>query len=367
MLRAEEKLNKGKALVAMSGGVDSSVAAYLAREAGLEVTGVTMRLIDNELIGEDAEAQCCTLDDVQDAAEVCDLLGIKHCVFDFKDDFDKDVVQRFVKAYENGLTPNPCINCNRHIKFKRLFKTAFDMGQDYVVTGHYAKVSFDKGSGRWLLSKAEDLSKDQSYVLFSLTQEQLAHTLFPMGSMSKAEARKLAESQGFVTARKRESQDICFIPDGRYAEFIERYTGKKYPHGCFVDANGNVLGEHKGLIRYTIGQRKGLGLSLKAPMYVCRKDVDKNLVILGSNDDLFTKEFTVSDLNWIAFDGLERSIRVNARVRYSQKESPATIIPLSENKVKVIFDDAQRAITCGQAAVFYDGNVVVGGGTIVKG
>ena len=352
-----------KVMVAMSGGVDSSVAAYLVKETGYETMGVTMRLFDNKMVN-DMESKCCSLDDVLDASSVSEKIGIKHYVFNFADDFEKEVIRRFCDAYEMGRTPNPCIDCNRYIKFKRLFRRAAELEQDYVATGHYVRTEFDEASGRYIMRKAKDLTKDQSYVLYSLTQEQLAHTLFPLGNMTKIETREIAESQGFITAKKKESQDICFVPNGDYAEFIERYTGKKYPCGDFVDAEGNVLGKHQGIIKYTIGQRKGLCLALKQPMYVCKKDLEKNRVILGLNGDLFTKELTVSNLNFISCEKTEKDMRVSAKVRYSQKESPATIIPIAEDRVKVIFDEPQRAVTSGQAAVFYDGDIVLGGGTI---
>ena len=252
------------------------------------------------------------------------------------------------------------------MKFERLMERGRELNQDYVVTGHYAIVEKDAGSGRFLLKKSVDRHKDQSYVLYSLTQEQLAHVLFPLGRMCKEETRQIAEEQGFVNARKHESQDICFVPDGDYAAFIRRFTGKVYPPGDFVDQNGNVLGRHKGMIRYTIGQRKGLGLALPHPMYVCRKDMEKNQVILGENSDLFRSVFEIENINWITEASPNRDLQVEAKVRYSQKASPAVVHPLSETRARVEFREPQRAITPGQACVLYDGEYVVGGGTIVN-
>ena len=254
-----------KALIAMSGGVDSSVAAYLMQQRGFDCTGITLKLFDSETDAAPGEKTCCSLDDVEDARSVCRRLGIPHFVYNFKDSFTENVIARFIRAYETGCTPNPCIDCNRYIKFDKLIRRAEELDFDCVVTGHYARVEYDDSCGRWLLKKACDLSKDQSYVLYSLTQRQLSKTAFPLGEMTKDETRKLAEQTGFVNARKHDSQDICFVPDGDYARFIEEYTGKTYPNGDFVDESGKVLGEHKGIIRYTVGQRKGLGKKRTSP------------------------------------------------------------------------------------------------------
>ncbi len=354
-----------KALIAMSGGVDSSVAALLIKQQGYEATGTTMKLYDNDDVGEAKEKTCCSLDDIEDARAVCDRLGIPYYVFNFRDSFNEEVIDRFIKAYENGSTPNPCIDCNRYIKFDRLMRRMYELNMDYVVTGHYARIEFDEKSNRFLLKKAADSSKDQSYVLYSLTQEQLSHTLFPLGSLNKSEVRQIAEENGFINAKKRDSQDICFVPNGKYAEFIEEYTKKKYEDGDFVDKNGNVLGTHKGIIRYTIGQRKGLGLALPAPMYVCEKDLENNRVILGFNDDLFSRELLADNINLIVCEKIEGKMRVTAKVRYNQKEQPATVEQLGDDLIKVVFDEPQRAICKGQAVVLYDGELVVGGGTII--
>lgn len=354
-------MNK-KALIAMSGGVDSSVAALLMKENGYDCIGVTMRLFQNEDIGVSREKSCCSLDDVEDARGIAHSLGMPYYVFNFTDDFQSQVIGRFISAYENGATPNPCVDCNRTMKFGKLYRRAMMLGCDCVVTGHYARI--EKENGRYLLKQAADDTKDQSYVLPFLTQEQLAHTQFPLGNMRKAEIRKIAEARGFANANKRESQDICFVPDGDYAKVIEMSTGKIYPYGRFVDRDGNTLGEHKGIIRYTIGQRRGLGLSLNEPMYVCEKRASDNTVTLGKNEDLYAKELDAMHFNWIAFEDPPAEIRVKAKIRYRQSAQGATAVPTGRDTIHLIFDEPQRAITKGQAVVLYDGDVVVGGGTI---
>lgn len=351
-----------KIMIGMSGGVDSSVAAFLLQKESFEVIGATMKLYNNEDIDFVSEKTCCSLDDVLDAKSVCARLGIRHYTLNMTDDFKKEVIERFISAYQNGFTPNPCIDCNRYMKFSKMLHKAQELDIDYVATGHYARI--EKQGDRYILKKAVDLSKDQSYVLYSLTQEQLKVTKFPLGNYTKQQVREIAEENGFVNARKHESQDICFVPDGDYSKFIEYYTGKTYPCGDFVDMNGKKLGEHKGIIRYTIGQRRGLGLALPASMYVVEKDVDNNKVILGFNDDLFKKEVNVKNISFTACDGLDKPERLCAKIRYNQKEQPATVTQTDENHFKIVFDEPQRAITKGQAAVLYDGDTVVGGGTI---
>lgn len=353
-----------RALIAMSGGVDSSTAAFLMKDAGYDCIGVTMRLFDNAEAGIRTEKACCSLDDVADARFVAARLGMPYYVFDFQDDFRSAVMDRFVHSYETGCTPNPCIACNRYLKFERLFRRATELGCDYVVTGHYARVERDEKTGRFLLKKAVDANKDQSYVLYSLTQEQLAHVQFPLGGMTKPDVRDLAEAQHFVNARKHDSQDICFVPDGRYADFIERYTGKQYPEGNFTDRDGHVIGRHKGIIHYTIGQRKGLGLSLPEPMFVCRVNPEDNTVVLGKNEDLYSRELLAKDVNLITTDHIDGTMRLTAKVRYRQPDRPATVTQSADGTLRVVFDEPQRAITRGQAVVLYDGDTVVGGGTI---
>lgn len=348
-----------KAIIAMSGGVDSSVAAHLTIEKGYSCIGATMKLFT----GQEQDSTCCSLSDIEDAKAVSHRLGMEHFVFNFTDDFDKKVIKNFINAYEIGATPNPCIECNRYLKFEKLINRMYELGYDYVVTGHYARI--EKSGDRFLLKKAVDETKDQSYVLYSMTQEQLSHTLFPLGEFTKEEARKIAEENGFVNARKHDSQDICFVPDGDYARFIEEYSKKTYPEGDFVDTEGKVLGRHKGIIRYTVGQRKGLGLSLPAPMYVMKKDIEKNQVVLCSNDELFSTRLTAKDFNWIACDNPPEVLKVKAKIRYNQKEEDATVIPKPDGTVVVEFEKPQRAIAKGQAVVLYDGDIVVGGGTIM--
>ena len=351
-----------KVMIGMSGGVDSSVAAFLLQKESFEVIGATLKLYNNEDIDFVSEKTCCSLDDVLDAKSVCARLGIRHYTLNMTDDFKKEVIERFISAYQNGFTPNPCIDCNRYMKFSKMLHKAQELDIDYVATGHYARI--EKQGDRYILKKAVDLSKDQSYVLYSLTQEQLKVTKFPLGNYTKQQVREIAEENGFVNARKHESRDICFVPDGDYSKFIEYYTGKTYPCGDFVDMNGKRLGEHKGIIRYTIGQRRGLGLALPASMYVVEKDVDNNKVILGFNDDLFKKEVNVKNISFTACDGLDKPERLCAKIRYNQKEQPATVTQTDENHFKIVFNEPQRAITKGQAAVLYDGDTVVGGGTI---
>ena len=352
-----------KVLIAISGGVDSSVAAFLMKEQNCQCIGATMKLFHNEDIGAKAGKTCCSLEDVEDARSVAFRLGIPYYVFNFSDDFKSQVIDRFISAYEHGATPNPCIDCNRYLKFKRLYERARVLGCDAIVTGHYARI--EQEGGRWLLKKALDESKDQSYVLYSLTQEQLAHTRLPLGAMRKSETRRIAEEQGFYNADKPDSQDICFVPDGDYAGFIARYRGHDCPAGDFVDESGHVLGQHRGIVHYTVGQRKGLGIAADTPLYVKRIDARKNRVVLSGNDALLSRELTANDFNWIACDTPPRELRATARVRYHQREQAATVTVLSDGCVRLVFDEPQRAITPGQAVVLYDGDTVLGGGTIL--
>lgn len=351
-----------KAIIAMSGGVDSSVAAFLMKDKGFDCIGATMKLYDNDDIMESGEKTCCSLDDIEDARSVANRLSMPYYVFNFKDEFKEKVIDKFIATYENGGTPNPCIDCNRHLKFKRLFQKMQELGFDYVVTGHYARV--EENNGWFYLKKGVDAAKDQSYVLYSLTQNQLAHIQLPLGTYSKTEIREIAENHNFLNARKKDSQDICFVPDGDYAKFIEGYLGKTYPKGNFVDINGNVLGEHQGIIRYTNGQRKGLGVAFGKPMYVADKNVKDNTVTLCTNEELFSKVLTADDFNWLV-PNPDKEIKCSARVRYNMKEQPATAYILDNGNVKIVFDEPQRAITRGQAAVLYDGDSVLGGGTII--
>lgn len=342
-----------KVMVGMSGGVDSSVTALLLKQKGYFVSGATLFLCSN---GDEKNAE--------DSLSVCKKLGIEHYAFDLKDEFSKKVICDFINEYKKGNTPNPCIVCNRCIKFGKMIELAVRMGYDKIATGHYARVEKD-GDGRYLLKKAKDESKDQSYVLYMLAQEQLSRVVLPLGELSKAQVRVLAQENELICADRPDSQDICFVPDGDYAEFIEKNDGAKYPEGDYVDINGNILGRHKGVIRYTLGQRKGLGIALGKPQFVIDKSSDTNRVVLGDEEFLFKDTVYVNDVNFIPFDKLTGEMRVTAKLRYRHSAQPATIYPNSENGVKIIFDEPQRAPSAGQAAVFYDGDTVVGGGTIV--
>ncbi len=354
-----------KAIIAMSGGVDSSVSAYLIKEQGFEGIGVTMKLFENDDIGINRENSCCSLSDVEDARSVAFKLGIPYYVFNFTTDFKSQVIERFINAYENGATPNPCIDCNRYLKFDKLYARAKELGCDYIVTGHYARIEYSEKYHRYLLKKAIDNTKDQSYVLYSMTQQQLAHTIFPLGELLKTQTRAIAEANVFVNAKKHDSQDICFVPDGDYAKFIENYTGKKYQSGNFIDRHGNIIGEHKGITRYTVGQRKGLGIAASKPMYVCSICKESNTVMLGDSYDLFSKSLDATGFNWISIENPAPPLRVKAKVRYKQNEQWATVTQILPDKVHIEFEEPQSAIANGQAVVLYDDDIVVGGGTII--
>jgi len=349
----------------MSGGVDSSVAAALCLEQGLQCTGITLKLYSGEI--EPSARGCCSLADVNDARNVAFSLGIDHYVLNFTEEFDKQVIRHFAETYEAGATPNPCIECNRRIKFNLLLLRVRQLDFDLLVTGHYARIERDPASGRFLLLKALDEKKDQSYVLYCLTQQQLQRARFPLGGLTKDEVRRIAEDKKFVNAAKGDSQDICFVPDGDYGNFIENYTGKSYPHGDIIDIKGKVIGRHKGLIRYTIGQRRGLGVAANEPVYVAAKSTVNNTVTLAPDSALFSKSLTANDINLIACDNLKKPMRVMVKTRYLQKEQSAVAEQTGDDTLHIEFDSPQRAVTSGQAAVMYDGDVVVGGGTIFSG
>lgn len=357
-------MSNGHVFVAMSGGVDSSVAAVLLQQAGYQLSGVNLRMFRNEDLGESPSRTCCSLSDAEDAALVARRLGFPFYVFDFAQTFRDTVIRNFIEEYQQGRTPNPCAECNRSVKFGALLQRVRTLGGDYMATGHYARVERDETSGRYLLKRGKDRSKDQSYFLYMLTQEELAHTLFPLGGMEKSEVRQIAKAHGLVNAKKRDSQDICFVPDGKYADFIERTTGQPSEPGTFVDQEGRVLGQHKGIIRYTKGQHKGLGLSTEQPLYVLEKDVASNAIRLGPDSALWSRTLTAERMNWISVPELAEPMAVTVKTRYTQREAAAVAEPLAGGCIRVTFEEPQRAITAGQTVVLYDGDTVVGGGTI---
>jgi len=339
------------ALIAMSGGVDSTVAALLMIRDGVDCAAATMKVF---------EGSGKTVEDAQNAAK---LLDIPFHVFDFIDCFAKNVIDPFIADYREGRTPNPCVVCNRMLKFGRFMDKASELGKDCIVTGHYVQIG-QNASGRYLLKKGADIAKDQSYVLYSLTQEQLSRVRFPLGGYTKSQVREIALDGGYENANKRESQDICFIPDGDYVRFISEYTGKPPEKGRFIDVDGKDLGENKGVSSYTIGQRRGLGLSMPHPPYVIELRPEDNTVVVGKEDMLYSKSLDVADINLIPVDKLDTPIRAQVKIRYADPGHLATVHQISENRLHIEFDEAKRAITKGQAAVVYDGDVVIGGGTI---
>lgn len=367
-----------KIAVAMSGGVDSSAAAAILKEQGHDLVGFTMQLWDQrrginlDENGDPLPSRCCSLDDVYDARRVAEELGFPFYVLNLEKDFERDVVQPFVTSYLNGETPIPCVSCNSRLKFASLDRLAVSLKCDKVATGHYARVEFDEVSRRYRLMRGRNLQKDQSYFLWELTQEQLSRALFPLGEMSKPEVRDVAREHALAVAEKSESQEICFVPDGNYSGFIDRYleaTGsidRKPGEGEIVTTGGDVIGQHSGIHRYTIGQRRGIGIAAEQPLYVIGIDAPDNRVIVGGADELLGLEFTAAGVNWIAFDDPASPVRAEVRVRYRHTPAAATITPLNDGRARVCFDEPQRAITPGQATVFYRGDDVVGGGWIVK-
>ncbi len=343
-------MTKKKVLIAMSGGIDSSVCAHLIQEMGYDAMGITMQLWGSDPTNSN------------DAKRISDRLSMSHDTVVLNDDFQACVVNRFISDYIAGLTPNPCVECNRCLKFGKLFEIAMERGYDFLATGHYAKVEQNE-RGEWQLKKAADASKDQSYFLWSIKKEILPYLILPLGNYTKAEIRSIAEKEHFENAHRSDSQDICFIPDGDYASFIQEQTGRKFPKGNFVSPDGTILGEHQGLIHYTVGQRKGLGIALGHPAFVATKKPSENTVTLTTDAELYSKELTATKLNFL-YNNFDESLRVMAKIRYRHTPAPATLIRLENDRIKLVFDEPQRAIAPGQSVVFYDGDIVLGGGII---
>ena len=365
----------------MSGGVDSSAAAAILREQGHELVGFTMQLWDQRRLinvdenGDPLPSRCCSLDDVYDARRVAEKLGFPFYVLNLEKDFDRDVVEPFIASYLSGETPIPCVACNSRLKFASLDRMALSVGCEKVATGHYARVEYDEKAGRYKLLRGRDRNKDQSYFLWELTQEQLSRALFPLGEMDKTEARDVARSSELYTAEKAESQEICFVPDGKYSEFIDRYLTHEGREaeiptgGEIVDASGNVLGHHMGIHRYTVGQRRGLGISSEKPLYVTQIERAKNRVIVGDEEDLACEEITVRGVNWTTSEAPTGEVRARVKVRYRHEPAAATVFPLDGERARILFDEPQRAVTPGQAAIFYDletAEEVLGGGWIER-
>ena len=354
-----------KVVIGMSGGVDSSVAAYLLKKQGYDVVGVTMQIWqDEEIAVQEENGGCCGLSAVDDARRVAQKLDIPYYVMNFKKEFKENVIDYFIQEYLEARTPNPCIACNRYVKWEALLKRSLEIGADYIATGHYARIK-KLPNGRFTLQQSAALAKDQTYALYNLTQEQLSHTLMPAGEYTKEEIRKIAEEAGIPVANKPDSQEICFVQDNDYAKYIENMTGQKLPEGNFVDLEGNVLGKHKGIIHYTIGQRKGLGLAMGRPVFVVDIRKDTNEVVIGDNADVFAKGLIADKVNFMSIPSLEGEMRVRAKVRYNHRGADCTIRMIGEDKMECIFDEPQRAITPGQAVVFYEEDYVVGGACII--
>ena len=359
-------MSRKKVVIGMSGGVDSSVAAYLLKEAGYDVIGVTMQIWQKE--EDDAVSEnggCCGLSAVEDAARVAQMLGIPHYVMNFRKEFEDKVIQYFMREYLAGRTPNPCIACNRYVKWESLLQRSLQIGADYIATGHYARIA-QLPNGRYAIARSVTAAKDQTYALYNLTQEQLAHTLMPVGDYEKSEIRRIAESLNLNVAHKPVSMEICFVPDQDYAGFIRENSGKEIPEGNFVTADGTVVGRHKGITHYTIGQRKGLNLSMGRPVFVTEIRPETNEVVVGDNTDVFAERLICTDLNFMSIPDIQEEVSVIAKIRYNHQGAPAKVRRIGENLAEVVFEEPVRAVTPGQAVVFYDGDYVAGGGTILR-
>jgi tRNA-specific 2-thiouridylase len=359
----ETPASKERVVVAMSGGVDSSVAAGLLVREGYEVLGITMQLWPSDL-PKNHESGCCSLSAVEDARRVCHTLGIPHYVVNLRETFDRDVIRNFVDEYAEGRTPNPCVRCNKFIKFDAFLDKARALGARYIATGHYARVRNDASTGRYQLLRSADPQKDQTYALYPLTQEQLAHTLFPLGDLIKERTREIAEEMGLLTAHKPDSQEICFVPDNDYAAFLAHRAPQVFKPGRIVNEEGKTLAEHSGVALYTVGQRKRLGVSSPIPLYVTRIQPETGDVVVGTNDSLLARRLEAEEFNWLAPPPLQESLAIEAKIRYTMKAAPARLRDLGEGRAEVVFDEPQRAITPGQSVVCYHGNEVIGGGVI---